>query len=611
LDEAQDITSLYYELVCKIYKDNQTTNPTTPPKICVFGDKKQSIFDFNKADQRFIEYATELFNFNSYNWSRCNLPVSFRITYEMSLFINVCCLKEERILSKKISHNKPRYIICDYFADRADKHSRTLEEVRYYLDLGYKPDEIFILAPSVKGKGKGSSQKSPIQCLENRIKKEMPNVMVYVPTNDDEKLDEHLLQGKLIFSTFHQTKGLERKVVIIFNFDCTYFKYYKKNTNPCVCPNELYVATTRGIDHLTLFHHYKNDYLPFLDHTNIQLYCHFEGNIMPNSKNNAKESPEKSPQKQIPVSVTDIFKFLPQNVIDECYYQLEITKNSSYTKQMINIPITVSNEHTIECVSEITGIALPSMLELKLKNKMTIYEELVEQNFEREIIQNEKKSGCLIQLDDMPFSGIPEHKNKKYNIHNIDIQNITPDELLYIANCWNTFKNGFLFKIYQITNYGWLEKEKLDECIHRLSLLDISCDSMFEHKLLAENEYELSNFQLIGRVDCIDIKKNIMYEFKCVHKIEKEHFLQLALYMYMYELSKKNQTTKENDIINEKTEYVLINIITNEYMTINCEFEKLRKMIGYLIHSKYAICKPITDGEFIKNNRIIYKKFFE
>jgi hypothetical protein len=86
LDEAQDITSLYYELICKIYKDNKNINK----KICIFGDKKQSIFDFNNADQRFIEYATELFNFNSYNWIRCNLPVSFRSTYEMSLFINKC-----------------------------------------------------------------------------------------------------------------------------------------------------------------------------------------------------------------------------------------------------------------------------------------------------------------------------------------------------------------------------------------------------------------------------------------------------------------------------------------------------------------------------------------
>jgi superfamily I DNA/RNA helicase len=64
-DEAQDITSLYYELICKIYKDN-ILNDVANVKICIFGDKKQSIFDFNKADSRYITFATQLFNFNNY-----------------------------------------------------------------------------------------------------------------------------------------------------------------------------------------------------------------------------------------------------------------------------------------------------------------------------------------------------------------------------------------------------------------------------------------------------------------------------------------------------------------------------------------------------------------
>mgnify|MGYP000504051088 CR=1 FL=1 len=33
LDESQDISSLYYEVICKIYKDNNHENA----KICIFG----------------------------------------------------------------------------------------------------------------------------------------------------------------------------------------------------------------------------------------------------------------------------------------------------------------------------------------------------------------------------------------------------------------------------------------------------------------------------------------------------------------------------------------------------------------------------------------------
>ena len=543
LDEAQDITSLYYELICKIYKDNENINT----KICIFGDKKQSIFNFNNADQRFIEYATELFNFNSYNWAICNLSVSFRITYEMSLFINKCLLKEERIISNKIKNNKPRYIICNCFDTL-----RTFEEIKYYFELGYKPNEIAILAPSVKG------IKKPVRLLENKIKIEMPNVMIYVSTNEDEKLDEELLEGKIIFSTFHQMKGMERKVVIIFSLDKSYFTFYKKKSNQFVCPNEIYVATTRGIEQLTIFHHYQNEYLPFIDKINIQRYCYFEDtnmNISPVIQFSANIT-----------SITDIIKFLPQNIIDECFNRLEITQNSKYIIKKINIPLKISNDNTTESVSEITGIAIPSMFELKLKNKMSIFELLAD--FEKQVINSSLE--------------------KKHNINNIDIQNLTSQELLYISNCWNTFKTGYIFKIYQITNYDWLSDKKLDKCINRLTELNISINSLFEYNLETENETELLNRKLIGFIDCIDKENNIVYEFKCVQKLEKEHYLQLALYMYMYELEKiKHIKRIKNHFIHTK-EQITKNICINKKQLIDYKNKIYEYAVGDII--TYKLC---------------------
>ena len=537
LDEAQDITSLYYELICKIYTDNKNINK----KICIFGDKKQSIFDFNNADQRFIEYATQLFNFNSYNWVRCNLPVSFRITYEMSLFINKCLLNDERIISNKITNNKPRYIICDCFGKKSYS-SRTFEEIKYYFSLGYKPNDIFILAPSVK------TQNSPVRILENKIKQEMPNVMVYVPTNDDEKLDEELLEGKIIFSTFHQVKGLERKVVIIFNFDDSYFKFYKKDANPYICSNELYVATTRGIEHLTIFHHNQNDYLPFINKSNIKLYCHFHEY----SRLCIPFDYEKD-KKNMDTSIIDISKYLPQNIIDECYSQLEIIPDNNYIINNIDIPLKISNTETIESVSEITGIAIPSMFELKQKNKMNIYDKLKSNDFENKVINN----GCSVKLD------------KKYNINDINIQNLTTEELLYISNCWNTNKTGYLFKIYQITNYDWLEQKILDKCINRLNRLNISINSKFEYKIEKENEPELLDRKLIGYIDCIDNENDIIYEFKCVKQLNKENYIQLALYMYIYELEKiKNKNILIKKLIQEKIK-IINQIKNNNYIETN------------------------------------------
>ena len=505
----------------------------------------------------------------------------------MSLFINTCLLKKDRIISTKITTNKPRYIICNTFEDYG--YSRTFEEVKYYFDLGYNPDDIFILAPSVKNKN------SPVRILENQIKRKMPNVMVYVPTSDDVKLDEELLEGKIIFSTFHQTKGLERKVVIIFGFDNSYFEYFKKNTNPHMCPNELYVATTRGIDHLTLLHHHQNEYLPFIDKTNIPVYCHFEYRKIFVNPNKIFVKPNKI---KYDTTITNILNFLPENIIDECFNQLEITQSGKYIINKISIPLKTSHDKTTESVSEITGIAIPSMIELKLTNKMGIFQTLIDDNFETTVMNDD--TGCLIKLNNKP-------KLKKHNLNDINIQHVTPEELLYISNCWNTHKNGYLFKIYQITNYNWLPQKKLDECINRLTELNISINSEFEYKLTAENEVELLNRKLTGFIDCIDKENNIVYEFKCVQTLKKEHYLQLAFYMYMYELNKIKTKTNE---VNE-TKYVLFNILTNEYMNITCNFQKLKKMVGYIIDFKYRKGTHITTKDFIKIHKNIYNLYFQ
>ena len=636
LDEAQDISGLYYNLICKIFIDNSNKNT----KICIFGDKNQSIFDFNNADQRFIEYAEELFNFNSYKWIKCNLSISFRVTNEMALFINKCLLGEDRIISKKITNNKPRYIICNYFSD-VHKYSRTFEEIKYYLNLGYIPEDIFILAPSIKGNN------SPIRLLENKIKRELSNIMIYIPTSDDEKLDEDLVKGKLIFSTFHQTKGLERKVVIIFNFDNSYFRFYNKNTNKLHCTNEIYVATTRGIEHLTLFHDYREKYLDFINIENIKIYCDYEEDKKIFSTNYIDKIV------QIDTSVTEMIKYLPQNIIDKCFDKLKITTDNNYIINTINIPIKIFNEQTCESVSEITGVAIPSMFELKIKNKMSIHEKLYN-------IKYEKKLNLI----------------KKYNIEDININNITPNELLYISNCWNSYKNGYIFKIYQISDYDWLENNKLDKLVDRLSNLNISNNSEFEYRISIENKKELYNRNLIGYIDCFDKKNNIIYEFKCVKNIEKEHYLQLALYMYIHEMDKimnkniiKEKLYKNNDIkkynngdeikyinsenkedtgiiikkhrttknvtvinnkgeyiyleknliieknckideVNNKTKYVLFNILTNEYKVIECEIEKLIEIVSEIIYTKYINNKKISDSEFIRIHKDIYKKYF-
>jgi superfamily I DNA/RNA helicase len=189
LDEAQDITPLYYELIYKIMKDNNIS-----PKLCIFGDRNQSIFDFNNADRRFIIYGKSLFNINNYAWQTTDLTTSFRLTKQNAEFLNKCVLGDNRIQTVK-SGVKPRYIICDTFGKLGllNNNERTYKEVLHYLK-SYKYEDIFILAPSVK------SDKAPVRQLANILTKH--GIPIFVPNSDEDRLDDDIMKGKLFSQHF-------------------------------------------------------------------------------------------------------------------------------------------------------------------------------------------------------------------------------------------------------------------------------------------------------------------------------------------------------------------------------------------------------------------------
>ena len=51
IDEAQDITRLYYSFICKILRDHHTIHEATP-QMLIIGDENQCVFHFNGSDSR-------------------------------------------------------------------------------------------------------------------------------------------------------------------------------------------------------------------------------------------------------------------------------------------------------------------------------------------------------------------------------------------------------------------------------------------------------------------------------------------------------------------------------------------------------------------------------
>jgi len=566
IDEAQDLTPLYYELVCKIYKDNNKN-----VKICLLGDVHQSIYQFNNADGRYLVYSDKLFKLNSFEWKKSNLSYSFRITNEMAKFVNNCVFDYDKVLSNKISNVKPKYYMCNSYNDNF-----ILKEILNFIKNGYKYDDIFVLAPSIK------SDKTPIRNLENKIKNLYPNINVYVPSSDEEEIDKTIIENKIVFSTFHQTKGLERKVVIVFNFDYSYFKFFSKNKNPDVCPNEIYVAITRAKEHLILIHDNKQDFLPFLNKNKLQSYVNITGKLY------FKTFDNNTVTKSIDTKATDLVNHLPYEQILKCLEYLQINQIRQKS-DIIKISTKTKEDHGFESVSEITGTAIPLYYEYLLKGKVVL---------------------------------------KNNNFYEI-INNSSKENLLKITNNWCSHKSGYIFKNTQITNYDWLTDEMLDSCVNRLKSLDISGDVKFEQEL----KHTVLNRNIIGYYDCLN--NNNFYEFKCVKEIKSEHYIQLAIYAYLYEVNNNNIISKlqhETDELNKlqndfdalmkindietktnklkvQKNYYLYNILSDELFQINFSFENLETMVHNLINYKYYNNNDMNDEVFLEKNLIILQKY--
>ena len=258
LDEIQDMTPNIYNLIIKFLNDSNYSM-----QLLVMGDRDQAIFSFVDADSRFLTCADKIFP-NKFN--KAFLSRSYRLTNQVSQFVNKCMLGESKIITDKPG-KKVKYIITNpYFSDFKKYIYRI---IRKKINEGYNYDDIFILAQSVKG------DKTPIKKLNQFLSTQKLNdkiIPIYINTTDEESLTNKMLKNKIVMTTYHQSKGRERKLVILLGFDESYYKYtgIQFDEEDSTCETPLYVAPTRPIEELIVVHGFQqgtkneNRKLPFL-----------------------------------------------------------------------------------------------------------------------------------------------------------------------------------------------------------------------------------------------------------------------------------------------------------------------------------------------------------
>lgn len=559
LDEVQDMTLLYYRLICKFITDigNKIS-------IVMLGDKYQGVYQFKGADTRFLTLASKIWP-NYTPIKHLSLQTSYRVTKPIAWFVNKVMLGEQRIIS-----NKEGPVIEFIHDDIFKVHLTLIPKILALLkDGAYEPGDIFVLAASIK------SSRVPVRKLENALVKN--KIPCYVPISDDKKIDEDVTRGKVIFTTFHQAKGRERKVVIVYGFDDSYFNFYEKNLPNNVCPSTLYVAVTRASEKLFLLEGSRNKPFVFLKKTHDELAKSSKINYItgPSKNNKSLKTSEEKPLGSVPYQTTptELVKFLSEDTMDMILPIInELFCVETEPSKAINIPSKVESDNgKCEEVSDLNGLVIPAMFQ----EKYSITHE-----------------NSLMEYIDQERNNLEKHQFLADAIKNIKSPCITPNDYLYLGNVYTAIREKLYFKLAQIDNYEWLTDKMIASC-HAHMAKNLS-DKLVYEKQMPSYIYTSKDFGKIefnARIDAFD--NRIVWEFKCTNELTTEHLLQLAIYAWLWtKSSAKNNGTRE---------FKIINIRTGEVRRLKQRISLLNDIIDILLKNKFGKDEIKTDNKFIQN----------
>lgn len=581
IDEAQDMRHNYFRFVRKVISLNKHPEPL----LCVMGDEFQCIYDYAGADVRYLTLADKIFVPENTVWSKQHLSESFRVTAEMAGFVNNCMLGFDRIHAPRECGDKPLYLIDDMWEGGLQY---VFDKIVGFISMGYKPEDIFVLGSSVK---KNIGQTKPITMLSNKILRET-SIPQHVQA-DDRDINERDIMNKIAFSSFHQSKGRERKIVILYDFD-SFFYNPNDTSDKTKCPNILYVATTRAREHLILIHNKKNKYLPFL---NVDRLHEFADVI---KRCEMKYETKLPPPKRR--TVTQLLDHIQDKTIIACmaYLRLSYVRHAGDKIDVATITPQKYENGTkgFEPVSDITGNAIPMYYQIKMQNASSVLQYIqkrcmLQPNMMK--LHKHKKKGetcdscCLIGI-------LTDQEYKHIRALCVDDLIKNPSDLLRVATIWDGIQSMYLYRIKQISTYEWLTDPIIAACMVRMDSLGLSQSSGYEVNYVSKDkkpQTEMRDYIVSGFIDAVDEKNDVVYEFKCTSSLSYVHMIQLACYMYLREMNKPAGGTM--------SKYILYNILTDEMIRIEATIDDLKKMMSCLIDAKNEKHDAVADKKFVSD----------
>ena len=562
LDEQQDQTWLYFEFVCKVLA------VFTPHRVLVLGDARQCVFTYKGADARFLTCLPSILTMQE-----MQLTTSFRMTRQIAQFVNEVLLRDGSITSNR--DGEPVTVCtCNYFV-WGSFLAFFMREI-----LKYGPGETFVLAPSVR------LHLWPIARLQEHLVS--AGVPVYFPLFEDGLGREEAMVNKVVFSSFHGSKGRERRLVFVLSFDMSYDMYYNRNGNPYVCSNPMYVAATRAKDKLVMVRSNQMQCPEYVQAERMRELCDMRDYAPPWQGKDRKRRPPKC-------SATVLVSHQRESAAEELSSMLEgmyvCVRERTHS---ICIPCSITQEGSEEEVSSVTSLLINDSLQRRFGSSF------VETGI-RDFEENPKHD----MFDHTPNKDLIMTHLRNDTEHNIA-------RLLHRVLVYNAIVNNESFRLAQIKRFDWVSDKQLTECVAAAEAnLGIDASSEFEYKLSRRKDCE-EDCPICAAVqrDCdmavhisgtLDIKTDkAIIENKATTAESIEHRLQLIVYKYMW-----------NATHNEPMRFLLYYQLSGITYELVATDEQCAAVVKILVKNKYCEEDVCSDKAFVAKASDIYRQTCE
>lgn len=576
LDELQDLTPDLYWFTCVLIA-TITRRLRRAPRIINLGDPRQAIYQFRGADARYLQLSETTFStLSPYGWQDTRLAKSFRLSYETAGFVNAFI--GEKYIEGSHSGPKPLYVLADIFK------AHQLLKVILPLIKQYGPARSAIIAPSVRH--------SPFLPLLTNALTKGHGIPVAIPTSDDAPLDPDVLYGKVVVATYHQFKGSERDLVIVYRVDDGYFQVLGRDLPDDRCPNAMFVALTRASKQLVVIQSQENPAVPFMSWEAMNRTAKFINLTSEDPK------PQRPPGRPLQLGlllpreifVTDVVRHVDHEVVEDLVKRcLRIEKVSTPLPEsrcinVVDKVLTDVAKNHYETVSDLSGLAVTAAFEWDLIGQCSTY----------------RKSPDRL-------SQIPKDATKRARW-------FAKEAAIYHAQA-----SGYQSRHLQMKRHAfdWLDGH-LDATTQRLAeqikdLSRVRFEVLLKDKFtVEEKENKLQPLQTIhisGRADILltaptRLQPSAIWEIKFVSALLLEHAIQLAIYGYLYYAKAPTKKRKKPPF----PELWLFNVRNGEKWRVVTDMGAVGKLIEGLLRAKYTSKGEIPTHSFLKQCEKIQKE---